>query len=306
LNLALILRDSWRITWKNWPLWAVAVLMFLAFIPAGVLTAAFSTAANAVSLPGGNSLWAMVPGLDMLQLQVRQISPWAWVGIALVGLVLLIATTAVTLILQAASMRGVVIATENGRVGLGEALRLGKGKAANIIKLSMLFGFITAFISIVPLLLLILLGDGSAMGTGLIHFAQTGLSSISLLLNLLVLLLVMSVALEDFSPRAAFGRAGNVFRKGWWAFIMVLGLSLLSVFITMIILVLPILFAFPVMLLDPQTGIIVSSVALGVAVLGGLFFFLFTVVFTQTMYTLVYREAAKLASAGGEVKPEVA
>jgi hypothetical protein len=296
LDIALILRDSWRITWKNGPLWALAVLMFVAFIPAGLLTMAFSTAANAVSLPGGDPMWAMVPGLDILQAQVRQVSPLAWVGIAVAGLLLLIATTSITLILQAASMRGVVIAAEQGRVGFGDSLRLGKGKATNIIKLSMVFGFITAFISIVPLLLLILIGDQSALGTGLIHFIQTGLSSISLPLNLLVLLVVMSIALEDFSPRAAFGRAGNVFRKGWWAFIMVIGLSMLSVVVTACIVIVPLFFAFPVILLNPEAGLWVTGTLLILSILGGLFFFLFTVVFTQTLYTFVYREAAKLAS----------
>jgi hypothetical protein len=296
VDIALILRDSWRITWKNWPLWALAVLMFVAFIPAGVLTMAFSTAANAVSLPGGDSMWAMVPGLDLLQAQVRLVSPLAWVGIAIVGLLLLIATTSITFMLQAASMRGVVIAAEHGRAGFREALQLGRGKTANIIKLSIVFGFITAFISIAPLLLLILISDKSDLGVGLIHFSQTGLSSISLPLNLFILLVTMSIALEDFSPRAAFGRAGNVFRKGWWAFLMVLGLSFLSTIITACIVIVPLFFAFPVIFLNPDAGLWVTGILLVVGILGGLFFFLFTVVFTQTLYTLVYREAARLAS----------
>jgi hypothetical protein len=107
----------------------------------------------------------------------------------------------------------------------------------------------------------------------------------------------MSIALEDFSPRAAFGRAGNVFRKGWWAFLLVLGLSLLSVTITACIVIVPIFFAFPVILLNPDAGLWATGILLVVGVLCGLFFFLFTVVFTQTLYTLIYREAARLASA---------
>lgn len=297
MNIAVVLRDSWYITWKNWSLWVLAVLMLVAFIPAGTLTMAFSAVANAVSLPGGEAVWAVFPELDTLFVQTRLQSPLTWIGLASLALVLLVLTTSITLMLQAASMRGVVAAATTGKAAFVESLRLGKAKAVSIIKLSLLFGFITALISIAPLLLLILIGDQSALGTGLIHLAQTGLSPITTILNILALLLVMSIALEDVSPRAAFGRVGNVFRKAWWAFLLVFGLSLVSVFVTALIVILPFFIVLPVAFINPQAGILLTLVVLCVTILAGLFFFLFTVVFTQALYALVYREAARLTAA---------
>lgn len=297
MNIGLVLRDSWRITWKNWPLWALAVLMLLAFIPAGTLTMAFSAVANAVSLPGGADLWAVLPELESLFAQTQQMPPLTWVGIAALALVLLVLTTSVTLMLQAASMRGVVTAATTGKASFVESLRLGKVKTVGIIKLSLLFGFITALISLAPLLLLILIGDQSTLGTGLIHLAQTGLSPITTALNILALLLVMSIALEDVSPRAAFGRVGNVFRKAWWAFLLVFGLSLLSVVVTVAIVLIPFFVLLPVVFINPETGIWLTLAVLCLSLLAGLFFFLFTVVFTQALYALVYREASRLTVA---------
>jgi hypothetical protein len=51
MNLAAVLRDSWRITWKNPSLWALALFMFLAFVPAGALSFSFSTVASTITLP---------------------------------------------------------------------------------------------------------------------------------------------------------------------------------------------------------------------------------------------------------------
>jgi hypothetical protein len=271
--------------------------MFVAFIPAGTLTLAFSAVANAVSLPGGAEVWSVFPEFESFLTQTRQMSPYTWIGLAALALVLLVLTTSITLMLQAASMRGVVAAATTGKASFVESLRLGRAKAVSIIKLSLLFGFITAFISIAPLLLLILIGDQSALGTGLIHLAQTGLSPVTTILNILALLLVMSIALEDVSPRAAFGRVGNVFRKAWWAFLLVFGLSVVSVFVTAVIVTLPFFIVLPVAFINPQAGILLTLVVLCVTILAGLFFFLFTVVFTQTLYALVYREAARFTVA---------
>jgi hypothetical protein len=177
---------------------------------------------------------------------------------------------------------------------LGEALRLGRARAINIVKLSAAFGVIAAVIGIGPSLALILLGDKSPPGVSLIHLAQTGLSPVTMALNFVVLLAIMSIALEDFTPRAAFGRAGSVLRSGWWAFLVVIGLTAAAVIVSAITLVVPPVIIAPTIFLDPRTGILLT---LGSCACTGLlagFFLLFTAVFTQTLYTLVYRAAARL------------
>ena len=291
------LRDSWRITWKNWPLWALAALMFFAFIPAGAIVGSFSAAANLLTFRRGDPLWNALPGLPVLINRIERVPVWIWLGLAVLALSLLVVTTSITLILQAASMRGAVIAAEQGRVGLGEALRLGRVKTFNLIKISLLFGLAIALTSVLPSLTLVFLGDRSPLGVSLIHLAQTGFTPITTALNFLLLLLTMAIALEDFSPRAAFGRAGNVFKTGWWAFIIVFALSGLSVTVAGVFLVIPFFLSAPLAFFGPEVGLTAMSLGLGCGGLLAAFFVLFTVVFTQTLYTLVYREAARLTAA---------
>jgi hypothetical protein len=112
-------------------------------------------------------------------------------------------------------------------------------------------------------------------------------------LNIGLLLLVMSIALEDYSPRAAFGRVGNVFKKGWWAFLMVIGLSSLAAFIALFIFLLPPLFLMPLVAINVELGLFSTLGAFGCSGLLALFFFIFTVIFTQALYALIYREAAR-------------
>jgi hypothetical protein len=295
MNIAQVLRESWYVTWNNAALWVLALLMFLAFVPAGLLSLSFSTAASAISTP--DSLTRMAPELSSLVDRLRAISLAAWAGLALAALILLVLTTAITLVLQAASMRGVVMAVETGKTSLRDSLKLGRARTMNIVKLSMLFGLITALLGLLPSLALVLVGEDSPAGVALIHLAQQGLTPVSIVLNLIVLLVIMSVALEDFSPRAAFGRAGNVFKSGWWAFIMVFGLSVVAVVLATILFAVPPVVVAPLAFFNPALALWLT---LGGFVCGGGlggFFFLFTAVFTQALYTLVYREAARLTAA---------
>ncbi|HLF00954.1 MAG TPA: hypothetical protein VI547_03195, partial [Anaerolineales bacterium] len=233
MNLGLILRDSWRITWRSWQLWLLTLLLFAVFIPAGVLSFSFSAVATAITFPIAD------PQLLFFIRRLQSVPGPAWVGVAFVAFMVLIATTAVALILQAATMRGAALAAEGGKASLGEMLRLGKSRVANIVKLSLTFGLIIVALGLLPSLALILLGDKSPLGARLINLAQTGLTPITTVLNFVLLLAIMSIALEDFTPRKAFGRAGSVFRVGWWAFIIVVGLSGVATLITGIILSIP-------------------------------------------------------------------
>lgn len=295
MNLALILRDSWRITWKNLPLWVLALLMFLAFVPAGVLSLSFSMLASAVTFD--DPMLRAIPEWQALLAGLRAAPAFQWVGLAAAAIVLLVVTTSATLMLQAASMRGVIAAAEGGRASLGHMFRLGRTRAGNIVKLSALFGCVSALIGVLPSLALLLIGGKSPLGVSLVQLAQTGLTPVSMALNIFALLLIMSIALEDFSPRAAFGRAGNVFKTGWWAFLLIFVLSGAAVVTSALIIVVPPIFVAPVAFIAPEAGIYLTLGTCGCGGIAAVFFFLFTVVFTQALYALVYREAARLAQA---------
>ncbi len=299
LNIGLILRDSWRITWKTWPLWALALLMFVAFILAAMLSLTFSALASAISFndPTLQAILKAIPGWEAALSQLRATSAVSWIGLGVAAWIGLVGVTAATLMLQAASMRGVVLAVEGGNVSLGEMLRLGRTRAINLIKLSVFFSLLTAAIGVLPSLALLLIGDKSPLGVSLVHLVQTLLTPVTLVLNLLVLLMIMSIALEDFSPRAAFGRAKNIFRSAWWAFLIVFILSAGAVVIAAVMLIAPSFAVAPVILINPEIGIYLTLSGFACGGLVAAFFFLFTVVFNQALYALVYREAARLTTA---------
>lgn len=291
MNIALVLRDAWRITWKNPALWALALLMFLAFLPAGLLSLSFSTAAGALSSPA--SLTRLWPEFAGFVARLRQVSGAVWAGLALAALVLLVLTTSITLVLQAAALRGVVMAAETGRTSLRQALQLGRQRTINIVKLSALFGLITAALGILPSVALLLIGDRSSLGAALVRLAEQGLTPVTWALNIVALLALMSIALEDFSPRAAFGRAGNVFKSGWWAFIIVFAFSVLAPVVALLIFIVPPFLAMPVAFFNPSAGIWMTLGAFICSGLLGGFLFLFSAVYVSALYALVYREAAR-------------
>jgi len=300
MNLALILRDSWRITWHTWSLWLLALLMMVAFVPLGLLTLAFGAAANLTTYsdPTVSNFLEAFPQTENLQQELQAASAWQWLALAAVALIALVVITTLSLLVQAASMRGVVEAAEGKRVSLKEVLSLGRARTLNIFKLSLVFGLVIALLGVLPSLALLLVGKSSPLGVELIHLVQTGLTPLTTLLNIGLLLLIMSVALEDYSPKAAFGRAGTVFKQGWWAFLLVLGLSGAAGFISLFIFALPPFFVMPIVAFNVELGLYSVLGTFACSGLAALFFFIFTVVFIQALYALVYREAARLTPAG--------
>lgn len=295
MDIARVLRDSWRITWHTGALWVLAIAMLVMFVPLGALTVAFSTAANLATFndPTLSPFLAASPELEQLTTALQTASLGQWLGLAIVAFAALITTTTLSLLVQAASMRGVVQAAEGQKVSLGQVLRLGRARTLNIFKLSLVFGAVIALLGILPSLALLLVGKSSPIGLSLIHLVQTGLTPITTVLNIGLLLLVMSIALEDYSPRAAFGRVGAVFKQGWWAFLIIIGLSSAAAFIALFIFLLPPLLLFPLVAINVELGLFSTLGAFGCTGLLALFFFIFTVIFTQALYALVYREAAR-------------
>ena len=285
MNVGDILRQSWRITWGCWPLWALNATLLLVFVPTFMLGGAFGGAAALVSVPiaGAPPNWLI---------EFRQIPAWAWAVITVMALGLLVLLTAASWMLQAAAIRGAAMAAEHGTFRLSEALHLGWGRTINIFKLSVTFGLLVAALALLPPVVAILLARRFEIGFQWVQFAQSALAPLNTALGLALFLVMMSVALEDLAPRAAFRRAWKVFRFGWWGFALVLGITALPA-ILIVLLVVPlavvVLIAFFV-----DFGWVLLLACCGVIAPIGVGLMLFTAVFTVVLYTLMYRAAAQL------------
>lgn len=294
MNIALVLRDSWRITWKHWRLWVLNLLLFVVFAPASTLAGGFGAVAGllAVPFPGPQAAWMR---------QLRQIPGLTWAGIAVVALIVLVATTCVSWIVQAASMRGAAMAADKGSFTLSEALRLGRQRLVSLLKLSLTFGVLITALGLAPPLLILLVGQGSPAGLMLINGMQTFLAPLSFVLGIALLLVMMSIALEDLKPGAAFKRGWQVFGAGWWAFAFVLGITIVLTLIAAVVvgvLVIPLAVGVTLIAAGPPAvgwAIVLADGLIILAVSGPMF--LFIAVFTIVLYTLTYREAARLTAA---------
>src|SRR3990172_2185487 len=184
---------------------------------------------------GGVAAWVALPmpGRAPFWLrQLRELPAAAWIGIAAAALLVLAARTAVSWMLQAATMRGAAMAAERGSFSVVEALKLGRQRLISLLTLSVIFGAIIGALGLLPLLIIILLGSRFEFAITLMNGAQT------LLVPGLMLLAVST-------PLGAIA--------------LVIG----------------------GLLLTPLAG----------------FLFTFIAVFTLVLYTLAYREAARLTTA---------
>ncbi|MEK7311427.1 MAG: hypothetical protein AAB382_05615, partial [Chloroflexota bacterium] len=255
MNLAAVLRDSWRITWKNWGLWLLQLLLLLVFAPAIALSSSFGGVAALVALP--------IPGRAPFWLrQLRELPVAAWIGIAAAALLVLAATTAVSWMLQAATMRGAAMAAERGSFSVVEALKLGRQRLISLLTLSVIFGAIIGALGLMPPLLIILFSKRFEFAITLMNGAQTVLLPVNTVLGLVLLIVMMSVSLEDLKPGAAFKRGWKVFSAGWWAFVFVFGIAFaLSFAVTLIVT------AAALVLLVPGLVALAASIPLGAILL---------------------------------------
>lgn len=283
MNIGEVVRTSWRITWRSWQLWLLGLLLFIVFLPAGTLASGFGVVSALLVLP-----WAgPQPGW---LIQLRRVPGPAWLGIAAVALIVLVGTSAIAWLLQAASIRGAALAAEHGTFRLSDALRLGRQRVVSLLKLSLTFGALVALLGLLPPLAAVLLQDRPGAGTTLLQAMQTFLAPLNLVLGLALLLVMMSIAVEDLRPRAAFQRAWLVFRSSWWGFVLVLGLSAAPVVVVAILLIpLGVVLALTFVsdfgwALAAMCALAISPLILGVI--------LFTSVFTLVVYTLIYRAAS--------------
>jgi hypothetical protein len=284
MNIGEIFRESWRITTRCWKLWLLMLVVFFAFVPTLVLTGGITGAATLLSQDLFGFQTEFLPVFGSL-------SPMEWILILLAVLVLVMVSAAVSWIFQAAAMRASIMAAEGSPISMKNALGLGHGRFIHILKLSVMFGFVLAFLGLMPVVPDLLL-EGTSFEAIFKGAAQISMLPVNTILGLVVLLVLMSVALEEVTPRRSFGRAWQVFKKGWWGFLFVMAATL-ALSILPVLLLVPLLFL-AIIALVLETGwmlflaatLVLAPLSLGVS--------LFSAVFTLVMYTLIYRSAAKL------------
>jgi hypothetical protein len=218
--------------------------------------------------------------------------------IGFVAWIALVITTAISWILQASSMHGTSVAADKGSVSFKEALSLGKQRIVSLLTLSVIFGMIIGGLSLLPPL--IALFFRGSLGISFETFLQTALAPINFVLGIVLLLAMMSIALEDLKPGAAFKRGFSVFKTGWWAFIFVIATSGLVgggvALVAAVLIGVPVLVGVLIMIASPLIGLIVMVISLIIVGIVILVLMIFTAVFTIVLYTLTYKEAARITS----------
>jgi hypothetical protein len=192
-------------------------------------------------------------------------------------------------------MRGAALAAEHGSFSLGQALNLGRQRVFSILQLSLTLGFLLALIVLAPFPLLFI-ARNSGFGLPLMNIAEVGLAPFSTVLSIALLLVMMSVALENLRPRAAFRQAWRVFSRSWWAFLLILGLSFIPGVALAIITVPAVMIGIVAFIAAPSFAPVVAVALCGCLGPLALVIVLFTAVFTVVLYTLVYREASRQLS----------
>jgi len=291
MDIVFLLREGWRITRTSWSLWVLSTALFLAFVPAGLLAGGLGAAAAAMTFPSAG------PEPDWLN-AIRNWPAWAWLVLGVVAILLLVASTAVSYVAQAATIHGAALAAERQQpVTLGETLQLGRPRLRRLLGLAVTVGALISILTLVPLVLRLLVAQQiGPFGALLLEAGQVALSPVLSAVGLAIFLVVLAIAVEDVSARRAPGRAWAVFRKGWWAFLLVLFVSVLPG-LAIAALTVPVVFIVPLFILDSLIGGAALLVYCAVAGLLGFALLIFTAVFSTTLYTLVYQAAARLADA---------
>ncbi|MCS6909880.1 MAG: hypothetical protein NZM11_04830 [Anaerolineales bacterium] len=293
MDLTQLFKESWRITRTCWSLWVLSAALFLAFVPAALLAGGLGAASAALTLPyaGPEPEWLGA---------LRSWPAWVWATLGIVAILFLIASTAVSYIAQAATIRGAALATERLQpVSLRETLQLGRPRLMRLLGLAGTVGAVISILTLIPVLLRLLMAQQAGLfGLMLVDMGQAVLSPVLSVLGLAVFLIVLAIAVEDVSARRAPRRAWAVFCKGWWAFLLVLFIAFLPS-LAIVALVLPVGFILALMVLNTTVGVAVLLVYGAVVGPLGVALLLFVAVFSTTLYTLVYHAAARLADATG-------
>jgi hypothetical protein len=282
MKFADLLKQSGRITLGRWQLWLLTAAMSLTFIPALLVGGSFGSIATVLTLPlQGEFATILAP--------LQDISSLAWLLLAGTSLVVMVFSTAVSCALQAAAMRCSAACADGSPLGLTGSLRLGRQRFVDILKLSILYGLLIAAIALLPPLLLLSVPDDSFAVT-VTNTLGTTLAPLNSVLGVVILLVLMSVALEDVRAETAVNRTWSVFKTGWKEFIGVICISIGTGIIQALLLVpfLVLLVMTVLMQIEWMYVFLCGVISVPLVLLA----WLGTGVFTLVLYTLVYREAA--------------
>lgn len=280
-------RQSLRITLGHWRLWALAAAMSFSFIPALLIGAAFGSLAAVLTLPVQGSLAA-------LSAPLRQISPGTWLVLAALSLIVMVVSTAISCAMQAAAMRAAAAAAAGHPLGLRGSLRLGRRRFINILKVSLLYGVLIAAIALLPPLLLLVVPDDGFVAAAS-NTLGTTLAPLNSILGIIILLVLISIALEDVGAEAAAGRTWTVFKNAWKEFVAVTSITVVTGIVQTLMLA-PFLVLLVLALLAQQ-GWAVVLLCGAVSIPLVLLVWLGTGVYALVLYTLVYQAAAQRAPA---------
>jgi len=292
MNPLSILKQAWLLTWHTRTLWVLTVLLFAALLPAMILSGGFSLAASMVMLRE-DSVLGSVGGI-----RLPDLAPAAWIALAGAALLVTVAASAVSWILQAASIRAFMAAADGRKLSVGESLRLGWNRFRSILTLSLTFGVLTALLALAPPLSALLLHWDMAA----LQLIQSCITPLTSLVSISLFLVLMSIAVEDLHPVRAAGNAWKIFRAGWWGFLLVLAAGFLvgiavAVVLTPILTLVAAIFSLGIAL---KSGLLafLGSAAIAVSALILLGLLSFSMVFSTVLYSLTYRSAAVLVRTG--------
>jgi hypothetical protein len=300
MNFVALLRLSWQLTWQHKPLWLLALALVITLAPALLLSGVFGALASLTAL-------SAMPGLPPDALGTfLQLPTWlAWV-LGLASLAGLLATTPAAWLVQGAMLRGVNLAVEQGQLTLAEACCLGRTRARRLVGLGLLAALLSALVSLTPPSIL-LAAPHSAAAKTVANLSQTGLAPVNIALSLAIMLVMLSTALEEPGAQGTLRRAWGVFQRGWVNFVAVFLLSalvggLLGLVLGLVLAPLGVVVGLS-LAWGTQWGMLLGLGCCALTSPVGLALLLFTTIFTQALYTLVYRSAASPRQAAGENHP---
>ncbi len=280
-----LIRRAWTITRHSPALWLLHVLLGLVGVPALVLGAVVGGLFSLRnSWPAG---WPMPAGL----VAAATLPPAQLIDLWGIGLVLLIVTSAASGVLIGAIMRGVGLAGAGQvHVSWRACWSLGAARVRRILLFSLVVGVAASLLAWVPVALP-LVAPGSALLSALSSLLQLGLGWVQAALAVALTLLLISVSVEDVDERAAPGRAWQVFRAGWWGFLLVFALNLIETVALAGVIAVAVVGAILALAYAPslEAG---TPVAIGVLLASTpflLFISLFSLTFSNVLYALVYR-----------------
>jgi hypothetical protein len=290
MNPYVLLRESFRITVRTGTLWVLAFLLYLVMIPALILAGGMSALTSLLVFPAEENLPVR------FSLPIPQMSAAEWVLFFAVSFILLIVTSFLSWVVQAAMIRGADAAADGRPVSAVDALRLGRGRWGSLLRLAFTFGLAIQALGILPALIALILRRDAAWESAVVPLVQTFLSPFNTVLGVLVFLLMMSIALEDVRPRAAFTRLWTLIRSGWWGFLLayilqaILALAVAFVFAGILAVV-----VFILLMAYVSRSAVEAALAGAICLFSapvGLAALTFILVFSTAYFTLTYRTAA--------------